>query len=59
MTNFYVGVFTFTMLSPGTELTVGQVTILLCVVIVGHSLPVEIRISQKAGARMPALPKLE
>jgi spore maturation protein SpmB len=55
MGSFYAGVATFTSLAPGTQLTIGQVTILLSLILVAHSLPVELRIAQKAGARARAM----
>jgi len=52
MTNFYAGMATFASLAPGTELTVKQVTILLCVILVADSLSVELRIAQTVGTCM-------
>lgn len=48
----YAGVAIFATLAPEAHLTGAQVTVLATVVLVAHSLPVELRISQKAGARL-------
>jgi hypothetical protein len=55
MANFYAGIVTFSALAPQSQLSVAQVTVILSVVLIAHSLPVELRISQKAGPRMRAM----
>jgi hypothetical protein len=52
-TNLYGGMIVFASLAPGLELTVAQVSVLGAMILVAHSLPVELIIAQKAGARLP------
>ncbi|MBU2649182.1 hypothetical protein KKI24_31025 [bacterium] len=49
LTNLYAGVVVFVTLAP--QLTVAQVTVLTTMMLVAHSLPVELRIAQKSGPR--------
>jgi len=51
LTNLYAGAMVFASLAPGAHLTVAQVTVLTTMMLVAHSLPVELRIAQKSGAR--------
>lgn len=51
ITNIYGGLVVFASLAPSLELTVAQVTVLACMILVAHGLPVELRIAQKAGTR--------
>ena len=50
LTSLYGGIAVFAALSPGLDLTAAQVTILSSVMLIAHSLPLELSISQKAGA---------
>lgn len=50
VTSLYGGMAVFANLATGLHLTVGQVTVLCSVMLVAHSLPVELSISKKAGA---------
>lgn len=52
ITNMYAGIIVFAALAPEAGLTVAQVTVLATMILVAHSLPIEIRISQKAGPRL-------
>ncbi len=52
VTNLYGAMAVFASISPGMELTVAQVTVLTTMLLVAHALPVELRIAQKAGARI-------
>ena len=51
LTNIYGGLAVFTNVAPGENLTVAQATVFATMVLVAHSLPVELRIAQKAGPR--------
>lgn len=51
ITNIYGGLVVFASVAPTVELTVAQVTVLACLILVAHGLPVELRIAQKAGTR--------
>ncbi len=55
ITNIYGGMVVFASLAPGMELTVAQVSVLGTMILVAHSLPVELMIAQKSGARLPAI----
>ena len=52
LTNLYGAIIAFLTLAPDMSLTVAQVTILTSMMLVAHSLPLELRIAQKAGAGM-------
>lgn len=54
-TNIYSGMVVFASLAQGLELTVAQVSVLGTMILVAHSLPVELMIAQKSGARLPAI----
>jgi hypothetical protein len=53
--NIYGGLMVFAALAPGLELTLAQVTVVGTMILVAHSLPVELRIAQKVGARLRAM----
>lgn len=53
-TSLYGGVAVFASLAPALDLTIAQVTILGSIMLIAHSLPVELSVSKKAGA--PLLP---
>jgi hypothetical protein len=55
ITNIYGGMVVFASLAPGLELTVAQVSVLGAMILVAHSLPIELMIAQKAGARLPVI----
>jgi hypothetical protein len=52
ITNIYGGLVVFFNLSLLNSYTVAQVTILACMMLFAHTLPVEARIAQKAGVRL-------
>jgi hypothetical protein len=54
LTNMYGGMIVFFQLAATEQLTVAQVTVLATLLLMAHSLPVEVRIVQKAGVRFPA-----
>jgi hypothetical protein len=53
--NIYGGLMVFAALAPGLELTVAQVTVVGTMILIAHSLPVELRIAQKVGTRLRAM----
>lgn len=55
LTNLYGGIVMFTSLEPAAHLTVAQVTVLATMMLISHSLPIELRIVQKAGVRLRAM----
>lgn len=52
LSNIYAGMMVFASLAPGHSLTVAQVTVLVSMMLVAHSLPIELQIAQKAGVRL-------
>lgn len=50
--NLYGGMIVFTSLVPGEPVTVAQATVLATMMLVAHNLPLEARITQKAGVRL-------
>jgi len=52
LTNIYGGMLIFFQLAPQENLTIAQVTVLSSMLLIAHSLPIELRIVQKAGVRI-------
>ncbi len=52
VTNIYGGIIVFFTMAMDNSFTIAQVTILCSMILVAHSLPVELRIAQKAGVRL-------
>jgi spore maturation protein SpmB len=52
ITNIYGGLIVFFTLSIENSYTVAQVTILSSMILVAHTLPIELRIAQRAGVRL-------
>ncbi len=52
LSNIYTGIVVFVSVSANESLTVAQTTVLGTMMLVAHSLPIELRIAQKAGARL-------
>jgi len=50
--NIYGGVLVFFTLAPHEPITVAQTTVLGLMMLVAHNMPIELRITQKAGVRM-------
>jgi len=55
VTNLYGGMVVFISLVHEYPLTVAQATVLTSMMLIAHSLPVELKIAQKAGARLLAM----
>jgi hypothetical protein len=51
-TSLYGGIAVFATLAPGLELTSAQVTVLCSAMLIAHSLPIELSVSTRAGARL-------
>jgi len=54
LTNIYGGMVVFFELAASETLTVSQVTVLGCMMLIAHALPVEAAIAKKAGVRLRA-----
>jgi hypothetical protein len=52
VTQTYGALVVFASLAPEANLTVAQVTVLTTMILIAHSLPIEVRITQVAGLRM-------
>ncbi len=52
LSNIYTGIVVFIAVSANDPLTVAQTTVLASMMLVAHNLPIELRIAQKAGARL-------
>ena len=52
VTNLYGGAVVFITLLPTTPMTVSQVTVLATMMLIAHSLPVELGIARRCGARL-------
>ncbi len=50
LTNLYGAMVVFAALAPGLDLTVAQATVICSVMLIAHSLPLELTITNKAGA---------
>ena len=56
--NLYGGVIVFASLAPAEAITIAQTTVLAVMMLVAHNLPIELRITQKAGVRLPFMAAL-
>ncbi|WP_286238483.1 hypothetical protein [Neptuniibacter halophilus] len=52
LTNIYAGMVIFFQSAPQENLTVAQVTVLSSMMLMAHSLPLELRVTQRAGVRL-------
>ena len=50
--NLYGGMIVFATLTAGQPVTVAQTTVLSVMMLIAHTLPIELRIAQKAGVRL-------
>ncbi|MCM0756404.1 hypothetical protein M7784_14300 [Desulfovibrio aminophilus] len=51
--NIYSGIIVLASLAADVPLTQAQVTILACIMLVAHNLPIELTIARKSGPRLP------
>jgi len=51
ITNMYGGIVVFASMAPQLHLTTAQITVIACMILVAHSMPVEIAIARRAGIR--------
>ena len=52
MTSLYGGIVVFAALIIDTPMTLAQVTVVSCMMLMAHSLPIELRVAQKVGVRI-------
>ncbi len=52
ITNMYGGIVIFATIAPELHLSTAQITVMTCMILVAHSMPVEISIARKAGVRI-------
>ncbi len=52
ITNLYGGIVAFVSIAPSEGLTVAQVTVVTTMMLIAHSLPVELGVARQAGARV-------
>jgi hypothetical protein len=52
ITNMYGGIVVFASMAPQLHLTTAQITVIACMILVAHSMPVEIAIARRAGIRV-------
>lgn len=50
--NIYGGLAVFASVGAGLDLTVAQISVLATMILVAHTMPIELRIAQKAGPRL-------
>ena len=55
ITNIYGGMAVFATLAPAESLTVAQATVLGTMILIAHTLPIELRVAQKSGPRFRAM----
>ncbi len=52
VTNMYGGIVVFASMAPGLHMTTAQITVITCMILVAHSMPVETTIARKTGVRI-------
>lgn len=52
ITNMYGGIVVFASIAPGLHMTTAQMTVIACMILLAHSMPVETTIARKSGVRI-------
>lgn len=52
ITNMYGGIVVFASIAPGLHMTTAGITVVACMILVAHSMPVETTIARKSGVRV-------
>lgn len=52
ITNMYGGIVIFASIAPGLQMTTAQITVIACMILIAHSMPVETTIASKSGVRI-------
>jgi len=52
ITNMYGGIVIFASIAPGLHMSTAQITVIACMILVAHSMPVETTIARKTGVRI-------
>lgn len=52
ITNMYGGIVVFASIAPGLHMSTAQITVIACMILVAHSMPVETTIARKTGVRV-------
>ncbi len=52
ITNMYGGIVIFASIAPQLHMTTAQITVIACMILVAHSMPVETTIARKSGVRI-------
>ncbi|MCK4807214.1 MAG: hypothetical protein KAT09_06190 [Candidatus Aegiribacteria sp.] len=52
ITNMYGGIVILASIAPGLHMSTAQITVIACMILVAHSMPVETTISRKTGVRI-------
>ena len=52
ITNIYGGIAVFATIAPAFHMSTAQITVMACMILVAHSMPVEISIARKTGVRV-------
>jgi hypothetical protein len=55
VTNIYSGIFVFVTLADGMNITAAQATVFASVMLIAHSMPVELQVMRKSGPRLRAM----
>ncbi len=52
ITNMYGGIVIFASIAPGLHMSTAQITVIACMILIAHSMPVETTIARKTGVRI-------